>query len=187
MTTEERLVLQFAQGHFRQTVGHGECWDLAEQALASAHAQTSRDLQDITYITDYVWGTSIPLTSVQPGDIIQFAAGFSSMVTTTVVTDDSSGTSTENESSGFDTSSAHTAVIERVGAGSRITVLHQNSANRRSVQRKDIYFSNSTTTTVNGNVTTTIVVQVSGTVNFYRPNPSPSARRRSSPVRGGRG
>src|SRR5262249_5434679 len=53
----------FALNHLGQQVGNGECWTLAEDALLFAGAKPA---------VGYVFGDKIPLSSTQPGDILQF-------------------------------------------------------------------------------------------------------------------
>jgi len=56
-------ILEFAINHLGQQVGNGECWTLAAEALIYAGAKPA---------DGYVFGDKIPLTSAQPGDILQF-------------------------------------------------------------------------------------------------------------------
>ncbi|MFO0964999.1 MAG: hypothetical protein U0793_05335 [Gemmataceae bacterium] len=61
-------VLQYAESRLGQLVGRGECWDLANEALAAAGAkQPGRD-----GFAAYTFGAEIPLSSIRPGDILQF-------------------------------------------------------------------------------------------------------------------
>jgi len=62
-TTFNAKILQFARDHLGQQVGNGECWTLAEDALIYAGAKPANQ---------YVFGDAIPLSSAQPGDILQF-------------------------------------------------------------------------------------------------------------------
>jgi hypothetical protein len=71
LTTNQRVVV-WVQGHLGKTVGRGECWDLGEQALKQAGAQTSNDLGPVGDDEDYVWGDQIDLKDIIAGDILQF-------------------------------------------------------------------------------------------------------------------
>src|SRR5262245_8213328 len=73
--TINQKITTFAQGKLGQQVGAGECWDLAEEALKQSGAQTSTDLSSSGSVgpdDDYVWGDSIDMKDIKPGDVIQF-------------------------------------------------------------------------------------------------------------------
>lgn len=64
-------VVIWAQGQLGKKVGRGLCWDLGEQALKQAGAQTSNDLGPVKDDTDYIWGEPIEIKDIEPGDILQ--------------------------------------------------------------------------------------------------------------------
>ena len=71
LTTNQKVVT-WARGKLGHKIGHGKCWDLGEQALKQAGANTSNDLGPVEDDSDYVWGDPISnLGSVEPGDILQ--------------------------------------------------------------------------------------------------------------------
>ena len=65
-------VVEYARGRKRTKVGGGECFDLAVAALKDAGAKTAYDFGEVSADADYVWGTQVPLASVQAGDVIQY-------------------------------------------------------------------------------------------------------------------
>ncbi len=77
-------IMVWAKGKIGKQVGKGQCWDLAEEALKQAGAQTSNDLGPVGDDTDYVWGDAVNNTKdVRRGDILQIRNH--QVVTTTVV------------------------------------------------------------------------------------------------------
>ena len=71
--TLNQKVVKWAVGKIGQSVGAGECWDLANSALLQAGAGSSADFGPMGDDADYVWGTPIPdLKDVIPGDILQY-------------------------------------------------------------------------------------------------------------------
>jgi hypothetical protein len=173
MTPEETSVLRYAQGHMRQRVGDGECWDLAESALRSANAVTSNDIHGaaLDQVVDYQWGDEIPLSAVGPGDIVQFRNGYG--FTRKVTKPDGS-----YETYTFGpVDQHHTAVVERaLNPGRAFRVLHQNVPPRtRRVTTMDCYFVTYSSLDSAGN---TVEVTVSGDAVFYKPRPKLGARAR---------
>ena len=65
-------IVEFARSKKRTKVGTGECFDLAVEALKNASSKTAYDFGEVAGDADYVWGTEIPLSSVQAGDVIQY-------------------------------------------------------------------------------------------------------------------
>jgi hypothetical protein len=157
----ERIV-SYPRRHRGQRVGDGECFTLADRALRTAGARSAADYGQVTPDVDYVWGTSVQLGTVQPGDVIQFRNYRYDREVETRRPDGSITTETE-----FQERPHHTAIVEQVGAGGEITVLEQNSPVGTGVTRSRLFFSGSRQT--GGGRTTTI--SVSGTVWFYRPQP----------------
>ena len=142
-----------------ERVGNGECFTLVDRALRAGGARSAADFGPIAPDADYVWGQSVSLSGVQPGDVIQFR---NYRYDRDVVTRTASRTDTTTE---FQTRPHHTAIVERVGANGSLTVLEQNVPRRSPVLRSQLFFTNSTTRS--GGTTTTIRVQ--GTFWFYRP------------------
>jgi hypothetical protein len=156
-TIGERVV-SFASRRRGERVGNGECFTLADRALRSASAKSAADFGAVTPTTDYVWGTSVSLSDLQPGDIIQFR-GY--RYDREIVTETSREITTTEDSQ---ERPHHTAIVQSVDGGA-VTVLEQNAPEGSAVTRTQLFFTAGTTTS--GNRTTTIRVQ--GTFWFYRP------------------
>jgi hypothetical protein len=140
-------------------VGNGQCFTLVDNALKAAKARSAADYGTVTPDADYVWGASVSLGNLQPGDVIQFRDYTFKKV---VVTDTGNSTVTD-EIEGE--RPHHTAVVESVGANGAVTVLEQNAPEGSAVAQSTLYFTAGTTTS--GNRKTTITV--GGTFSFYRP------------------
>jgi hypothetical protein len=61
--TLNQRVLDFAIANLGKQVGNGECWELGAEALAAAGAEPPQG---------QVFGSAVPLTSMLPGDILEF-------------------------------------------------------------------------------------------------------------------
>ena len=71
LTTNQKVVV-WARGKLGHKIGRGECWDLGEQALKQADANTSNDLGPVESDSNYVWGDPISdISKVEPGDVLQ--------------------------------------------------------------------------------------------------------------------
>ena len=138
----------------------GECFTLADNALRNAGARSAADYGAVTPDADYQWGTSVSLSDLRPGDVIQFRSYRYDREVETQHTDGSSETQTE-----FQERPHHTAIVERVGAGGAVTVLEQNAPVGAPVTRNELFFSDRNET--NGEVRTSI--RVTGRFWFYRP------------------
>lgn len=152
-------IVAFPRQRRGQRVGDGECFTLADRALSNAGAKSAADFGAITPETDYVWGTSVNLSDVQPGDIIQLR---DYRYDREVETRTSREITTDED---FQERPHHTAIVERVDGNGAITVLEQNSPDGSPVTRSQLFFSNRESTS--GNRTTKI--RVRGTFWFYRP------------------
>jgi hypothetical protein len=102
-----REIVQFVKAHLRQTVGRGECWDLAAEALNSAGARWDRG---------YGFGREVTPSRecIFPGDIIQF-----------------DGVTVKYQKDGYvyeEIMSRHTAVIYEVKAEHCYIVAEQNTS-----------------------------------------------------------
>jgi hypothetical protein len=185
LTTNQKVVV-WVQGQLRKTVGKGECWDLAEQALKQAGAQTSNDLGPVEQDTDYIWGAPInDVKDVGPGDILQFR---DHVVTTTIKTEytfsDGSGlveTTEETAERGH-----HTAIVNGKldGDGAVKTFDQHVRPLGKVVQNKKLHTRdvppvatktvekrrNPTTKKLEtAKVTKTIAITVTGTIWAYKP------------------
>jgi hypothetical protein len=155
-------ILAFVRRNRDQRVGNGECFTLADRALRGAGAKSAADYGSVTPDADYVWGLSVALRDLQPGDVIQLR-GY--RYERTVETEHPDGSeSTEEE---VQERPHHTAIVESVGANGQVTVLEQNAPEGAAVTRNVLFFSNRQDSA--GGQTTT--VRVSGTFWFYRAQP----------------
>lgn len=152
-------IVSYARSQRGSRVGDGQCFTLVDRALRGADAQSARDHGSVTPDADYVWGTSVTLADLQPGDVIQFR---NYTYTRVVVTDDAHGTTTQEHA---EDRPHHTAIVHSVDGNGAVTVWEQNSRDGSPVTRTQLFFTAGTTTS--GNRTTTISVQ--GTFWFYRP------------------
>ena len=148
-------IVAYPRSHYGERVGDGQCFALADRALRGAGAKSAADFGRITDDADYVWGTSVALADIRPGDIVQFRDyQYSWRI-------DRTDGSFQEEAGGRP---HHTAVVERVGANGVLTVLEQN-VEGSPVGRKRLHVASGTFTS--GNETTTVTI--SGTLWFYRP------------------
>jgi hypothetical protein len=155
----ERIV-SFPRRNMARRVGDGECFTLADTALRNAGAHGAAHYGTVVPDADYVWGTSVNLSDVQPGDVVQFRNYRFDRTTETRNRDGSTTTVTE-----FQERLHHTAIVERVEGNGILTVLEQNSPDGSPVVRSRLYFTNGTVNT--GDSETTVSVQ--GTFWLYRP------------------
>jgi hypothetical protein len=151
-------IVSYARERLGERVGDGECFTLVDRALRNAGAKSAADYGEVTPDADYVWGASVGLSDLRPGDVIQFR---DYRFERTVETSDSEGTATETHS---EERPHHTAIVEVVD-GSTVTVLEQNAPDGQPVLRTVLYFDNSHVAA--GDTTTTVTV--SGSWWFYRP------------------
>jgi hypothetical protein len=153
-------IVSFARRNKGDRVGDGECFTLADRALRGAGARSARDFGDVSPNVDYVWGNSVNLSDLRPGDVIQFR---DYRFDREVVTHNSDGSTTTTND--FQERPHHTAIVESVGSNGAVTVLEQNSPDGSPVVRNQLFFSNGTRES--GGQSTKITVQ--GTFWFYRP------------------
>ena len=148
-------IVAYPRSRYGERVGDGQCFALAGRALRNAGARSAADFGRITDDADYVWGTSIALADLRPGDIVQFRDyQYSWRI-------DRTDGSFQEDAGGRP---HHTAVVERVDGNGALTVLEQN-VEGSPVRRTQLFFISGTSTS--GNATTTVTV--SGTFWFYRP------------------
>ncbi|MEO6236497.1 MAG: hypothetical protein ABIQ52_05815 [Vicinamibacterales bacterium] len=155
-------VIGFARRQHGSRIGDGECFALADRALHNARARSASDFGTVEDDADYVWGTSVTLSDLQPGDIIQMRDYRFDREVSVDNPDGSGSTNTSSEERPH-----HTAIVETVNGNGGVTVLEQNAPRGSAVRRTELFFSGSTSTS--GRRTTTITVQ--GSFWFYRPQP----------------
>jgi hypothetical protein len=119
-------IVKFANKVMGTTVGRGECWDLAQQALDQNLAEWSRP-------TNFGLSLNPGIDEIKAGDIIQF---HNLKITTQLP-----GGVTRRESLG---APDHTAIIYKVLGEKRYTLAHQNVRGNRSVIIGDINLANVT-------------------------------------------
>ena len=152
-------ILSFASRSRGDRVGDGECFALADRALRSATAKSAADFGTVTPAADYVWGTSVSLAELRPGDIIQFR---DYRYDREIVTETSTDIDTQTDSQ---ERPHHTAIVQSVDGNGAVTVWEQNSPLRSAVHTTQLFFTSGTTTSGNRRTTT----RVQGTFWFYRP------------------
>jgi|ERR1043166_1674775 hypothetical protein len=149
-----------------------DCFVLVDQLLRDLGAATAADGDvKVTPTADYDWGDGIMLTSIQPGDILQFRKHFIKIVTVTktpkeTVTD----TRTLNRPH-------HTAVVLEVHKDGSVTVVEQNvypnpgKVTQNVIPRLDA--GEETKRTHKGDAEIKTTMTVTGEVKAYRPIPKP--------------
>jgi hypothetical protein len=153
-------VLGYARRQRGSRIGDGECYTFADTALTTAGARTAKDYGTVNKHADYIWGSSVSLSDLQPGDVIQMRDyRFDREVD--VNNPDGSG-STKSD---FQERPHHTVIVDTVDGNGAVTVLEQNAPKGSAVRRSQLFFADSTTK--DGNRKTTIKVQ--GSFWFYRP------------------
>lgn len=149
-------VVAFARQRVGDRVGSGECFDLADRALRDAGARSAADFGQVTPNGNYQWGTSINLSQLRPGDIIQFR---NYRFVRRITRADGSWNEDVQERP------HHTAIVDHVDGGGAVTVLEQNVPEGEAVTRCQLFFSNSQTNS-EGTQTT---ITVHGRFWFYQP------------------
>ena len=132
-------IVGFPRRHRGERVGDGECFTLADRALRNAGARSARDYGDVSPNVDYVWGTSVNLSDLRAGDVIQFR-GY--RFDREIVTHNADGSTTTTND--FQERPHHTAIVESVGGNGAVTVLEQNTPDGSPVVRNQLFFSNGT-------------------------------------------
>jgi hypothetical protein len=166
-------VLMFANDHFGQQVGDGECSTLAATAVAEAGGKPFSELGPSGPDSDYVWGVEIAtltpfggsVADVQPGDIIQFRSVQLTLHVETRYPDGHYSTTTTLQSYAH-----HTAIVSDL-QGSLIDVLQQSVNGNRTVQKGTIWGTSHTTsqTLPDGTKIITTYSVNGGTMWVYRP------------------
>lgn len=125
LTINQKVVV-WVQGQLGKKVGRGECWDLGEQALKQAGAQTSNDLGSVDEDADYIWGDTIAVKDIMSGDILQIRDHERKTTTTTTYTFPD-GTIVEAEAFSTEKKPHHTAIVNgKLDADSAVATLEQN-------------------------------------------------------------
>jgi len=122
-------VVEYAQAKRRTKVGSGECFDLADAALKDSGAKTAYDFGEVTADADYVWGTSVPLTSVRAGDVIQYrnyTLKKTQEIATSYTFPDGSTLDVSESAEASVGRPHHTAIATGVPAGGALRVIEQN-------------------------------------------------------------
>jgi hypothetical protein len=149
-----------------------DCFALVDKLLRGLGAATAAD-GDVTVspTADYDWGDGILLSSIQPGDILQFRKHFIKIVTVTKKpTETVTDTRTLNRPH-------HTAVVVEVHKDGSVTVVEQNvhpdpgKVNRNVIPRLDAGEETKRTRKGDDEIKTTMTV--TGEVRAYRPIPKP--------------
>lgn len=134
-------VLAFAEGKIGRRVGKGTCWDLPNEALSHAGAQSS----STTGAHDnYTWGVEVPLRQAAPGDILQFR---DHVITTKVVTRITfkNGSKEEHWKEARQERGHHSAIVA-ANNGDTFEILEQNVKPKgRVVQRHTLQVIGGTT------------------------------------------
>jgi hypothetical protein len=153
-------ILGYARKQRGSRIGDGECYTFADTALTTAGARSAKDYGTVNKQADYVWGSSVSLSDLQPGDVIQMR-DYRYDREVDVNNPDGSGSTKAD----FQERPHHTVIVESVDGNGAVTVLEQNAPKGSAVRRSQLFFSDSTTT--DGNRKTTI--KVKGSFWFYRP------------------
>jgi hypothetical protein len=133
LTTNQK-VLVWARGKLGHKIGRGKCWDLGEQALQQADANTSNDLGPVEDDTDYVWGDPMSSPSnIGPGDILQIRDHlFTTETTTEYLFQDSS--KIEEKAERTAQRGHHTAIVNgKLDANGGVKTLEQHVKPRGDV------------------------------------------------------
>jgi hypothetical protein len=115
-----------------------ECFDLLDQALRQTGHKSAADFGTVTPSANYVWGTSITIGNLAPGDLIQFLA---------YRIDVSVSWADGATWTGEETRPHHSAIVDSVGSGGEVIVLEQNAPPGSAVHRSRLFLSNGTVST----------------------------------------
>jgi hypothetical protein len=159
-TLAEKIVA-YPRRNAGQKVGDGECFTLVDNALTNAGAKSASAFCTVAPDADYIWGTSVSLGDVRPGDIVQLR---NYRFDREVVTKKPGEKVTDTD---FQEREHHTAIVERVDGAGAVTVLEQN-VEGSPVVRTQLFFKDVPQATADNKTTT---IKVSGSFWFYRPQP----------------
>ena len=105
-------VIEYVKDVLGETVGRGECWDLADHALTYAGAQFDKSSKKTIYIFGKLYNPS--KETIFPGDLIQFEG-------VTVSYKKGNMTYTENYKH-------HTAIVYKINPDRSLNLAHQNTS-----------------------------------------------------------
>ncbi|WP_342359336.1 CHAP domain-containing protein [Terrarubrum flagellatum] len=182
-------IVNWALARMNQIVGNGQCWTLAEQALAQNGGRTSTQIMGhINGNQNYVWGDPVAdlVNGLRPGDILQFRnyRWNDNSIVRTIHPDGSwqqAGTSVQ-------TRSHHTAIVEAVISPGVVDVLEQNAPPGSRVHRtrlRLVSFSGpmSETTLPSGDrIQTTPVHVIDSNSQVWAYHPQPAAQTATAPI-----
>lgn len=124
-----RMIIEYVKEVMGTTVGRGECWDLAQEAL-------DKNLADWTRPTTFGHLLNPDTEEIKAGDIIQFRS--------LNITEHLPGGVTKRVTFG---APDHTAIVYKVLGKKRFTLAHQNVGGNRSVISGDVDFTEVTSGT----------------------------------------
>ncbi|MFN0116598.1 MAG: hypothetical protein ACKVPY_18155 [Paracoccaceae bacterium] len=106
----------------------GECWTLVEDAVVGAGGRSSRVLTPrFSATSSYVWGSIVPVSNLQAGDVLQFSSYSWTRTTVTEVTNpDGSGSTNEAFTTETRGGPQHSAMVVRVVSTGIVEVIEQN-------------------------------------------------------------
>lgn len=130
-----KKVVKYVKTVIGETVGRGECWDLADHALTFAGAEFDKSSRKTIYIFGELYNPE--KETIFPGDLIQFEG-------VTVTYSRGNMTFTENYKH-------HTAIVYQINADRSLKLAHQNTSfggrkvelsdlNLKNVQKGKMYF-----------------------------------------------
>ena len=125
-------IVGYARRQRGSRVGNGQCFTLVDPTLRNAHAQSAADYGTVTPDADYTWGTSVSLSDLRPGDVIQFR---DYVYERTVVTDDPGAPRRPKSWRRPTPSHRHRRKRRADGA---VTVLEQNAPDGSPVTRSSV-------------------------------------------------
>ena len=185
LTTNQKVVV-WARGKLGAKVGRGLCWDLGENALKQAGAQTSNDLGPVSDDADYVWGDPIKgIKDVEPGDILQIRDHVVTRTTVIEYTFKDGSTIKETQES-FAQRGHHTAIVNgKMNANGSVKTLEQHVKPRGDVVQSMLLYTRDVPAVVTrgsgravhpgrkryetAELKTTVTITVTGTIWPYRP------------------
>ena len=131
-------IVDFARAKANTKVGSGECFDLADQALKSVGAKSAADFGVITADADYVWGSVVPVSGAQPGDILQYrdySRKRTVTVETTVNFKDGASVTMEDTTESEITRPHHTSVVIATPSAGTVKIAEQNVDRGRGLEK----------------------------------------------------
>jgi hypothetical protein len=156
------MIVAYAQRAEGRQVGDGECFALADQALASVGARSAADY------SDYIWGRPVSLAAARPGDIVQFR-NFHIVRRVTTIARGEDGTLSTMQTQEMEERDHHTAIVTQ-NLGTSLVIAEQNMEPLgRIVQRSTIEIASGVKRDSSPTMDTTTETNVDGDVRIYRP------------------